>query len=44
MSALLQDWISKQAQRRPEAVAVVMEGRALTYGQLENLTNRFARL
>jgi amino acid adenylation domain-containing protein len=44
MSALLQNWISKQAQRCPEAIAVVMDDQALTYGQLEDLTNRFARL
>ena len=44
MTELLQNWISAQAQRRPEAVAVVMDGRALTYGQLEESTNRFARL
>jgi amino acid adenylation domain-containing protein len=44
MTPLLQNWISKQAQHRPEAVAVVMEGQTLTYGQLESLTNRFARL
>lgn len=44
MTGLLQSWISKQAQHRPEAIAVVMEGQALTYGQLEDLTNRFARL
>jgi len=44
MTSLLQHWISKQAQRRPEAVAVVMEDKTLTYGELEGLTNQFARL
>jgi amino acid adenylation domain-containing protein len=41
---LLQNWISAQAERRPEAVAIAMGGRVLTYGQLEESTNRFARL
>jgi amino acid adenylation domain-containing protein len=44
VSRLLQNWISQQAQRRPEAVAVVMGDQRLTYGQLEESTNRLARL
>jgi amino acid adenylation domain-containing protein len=44
MSDLLQNSVSIQAQRRPDAVALVMESRALTYGQLEEVTNRLARL
>jgi amino acid adenylation domain-containing protein len=44
MKRLLQDLISAQAQRRPEATAIVMQGEALTYGQLEASTNRLARL
>jgi amino acid adenylation domain-containing protein len=44
MTGLLQEWIGIQAQRRPDAVAVAMEGRVLTYAQLEEATNRFARL
>jgi len=44
VNKLLQDWISEQAQRRPEAVAVVMEQRKLTYGELEDASNRLARL
>jgi amino acid adenylation domain-containing protein len=44
MTDLLQNSVSIQAQRRPDAVALVMEGRALTYGQLEKVTNQLARL
>jgi len=44
MTRLLQNWVSAQAQRRPEAAAVVMEGQSVTYGQLDEATNRFARL
>src|SRR5580704_12827732 len=44
MTRLLQQWVSAQAQQRPEAVAIVMDGGSLTYGQLEAATNRFARL
>jgi amino acid adenylation domain-containing protein len=44
MKQLLQDWISAQAQTRPEATAIVMQANALTYGQLEDSSNRLARL
>jgi non-ribosomal peptide synthetase component F len=44
MTQLLQNWVRIQAERRPEAVAVVMDGKALTYQQLEEVTNRLARL
>jgi amino acid adenylation domain-containing protein len=44
MSTLLQSLISAQAERCPDAVAVVMGGQVLTYGQLEESANRFARL
>ena len=44
MSRLLQDWVSAQAQRRPEATAVVMDRQTLTYGELEAWANRLARL
>lgn len=44
MTRLLQNWISTQAERRPDAVAIAMEGRELTYAGLEESTNRLARL
>jgi amino acid adenylation domain-containing protein len=44
VTELLQEWISEQAQRCPEAAAIVMEGRVLSYGQLEEASNRLARL
>jgi amino acid adenylation domain-containing protein len=44
MTGLLQEWITLQAQRRPEAAAIVIEGRVLNYGQLDESTNRLARL
>jgi amino acid adenylation domain-containing protein len=39
----LHRWLSEQAARRPEAVALISEGDALTYGELERRTNRLAR-
>lgn len=44
MKKLLQTLISEQAQRRPGAVAVVTEEKSLTYGGLEEASNRLARL
>jgi amino acid adenylation domain-containing protein len=41
---LLQDFVRDQAQERPDAIAVVMGGQSLTYGELESSTNRLARL
>ncbi len=40
----LQDWVSLEAAGRPEAIAVVMGDEALSYGGLEALSNRLARL
>jgi len=43
MTNLLQEWVSLQAQRRPEAVALVQGDRTITYGQLDRLSNQLAR-
>jgi amino acid adenylation domain-containing protein len=44
MKGLLQDWVTRQAQSRPEAVAIVSGAERLTYGQLERASNQLARL
>jgi amino acid adenylation domain-containing protein len=44
MIELLQDTVTRQAERRPEAVALVMGDERLTYGELEAKSNRLARL
>ena len=44
MTELLQNWVTEQAQRRPEAIAVVSGSQFVTYGQLEESANRLARL
>jgi amino acid adenylation domain-containing protein len=41
---LLQHWISHQAQKRPEAVALVSSRETTSYGRLEELSNRLARI
>lgn len=40
----MQDWVTRTAERRPEARAVVGTDRVMTYGELEALSNRCARL
>jgi amino acid adenylation domain-containing protein len=39
---LLQDWLSGQAQSRPEAPALCWKGKPMSYGELERLSNRLA--
>jgi len=41
---LLQDTVSRQAERRPEACALVSGRERVSYGQLDSWTNRIARL
>ena len=47
MTGLLHDWVTRQAERRPDATAVVMAGggtvERLTYGRLDVLSNQIAR-
>ena len=42
MNTLLQDLVTREAERRPDATAVVMGDESLTYGALEALSNRVA--
>ena len=39
----LQDWLTLQANRRPDACAIVFNGQCTTYGELESASNRLAR-
>ena len=43
MSALLQDWVLRQALARPEADAIVAGGERTSYRALEEASNRLAR-
>jgi len=40
----LQDWVSRQAERRPEALAIVAGRERVTYAVLEERSNQLARL
>lgn len=44
MAGLLQDWVTAQAERRPDAVAVVLNDQRLTYEQLDAQSNQLARI
>jgi amino acid adenylation domain-containing protein len=44
MTQLISQYVTRQAERRPDAVALVYEDERLTYGQLEEESNRLARL
>ena len=43
MPQLLHEWVRAQAERRPEAVAVVFGDEKLTYAELEGLSNQLAQ-
>jgi amino acid adenylation domain-containing protein len=44
LTALLQEYVARQADARPDAVALAMGGERMTYGELEAASNRLARL
>ncbi len=44
MTSLLQQPITKQSEQRPDQVAIVYQKERLTYGELEESSNRLARL
>jgi amino acid adenylation domain-containing protein len=44
MNLLLQNGLREQAERRPHAIALVMRDERISYSQLEECTNRLARL
>lgn len=44
MRALLQRWVTEQAERCLDAIALIMGQERLTYGQLEASTNQLARM
>ncbi|MGH9426187.1 MAG: AMP-binding protein, partial [Terriglobia bacterium] len=44
MNPLLQQWVTAQAEHRPDATALVMNKEPLTYGELEESTNQLASL
>lgn len=44
MPQLLYEWVTAQAQQRPEAVAVVHRSEQVTYGELEHRSNQLARV
>jgi len=43
MPEVIQEWVTRQADRRPEGTAVAGADRTLTYGEIEALSNRLAR-
>ncbi len=44
MVELLQEYVTRHAERRPEAVAVVLNGGRLSYGELDAASSQLARL
>ncbi len=42
MNRLLQDWVTQQAELRPDATAIVFGSEKLSYGQLERSSNQLA--
>src|SRR5690242_19483408 len=44
MKQLLQNWVTRQAESRPDARCIVFGNESLTYGQLEQQSNQLAHL
>lgn len=44
MNQLLQNWVREQAAKRPDAIALIMGEQRMTYGELEESSNRLGRL
>jgi amino acid adenylation domain-containing protein len=44
MNDILPNWVTRQAQRRPEAPAVVFQQECISYGRLEETSNRLAHM
>jgi amino acid adenylation domain-containing protein len=44
MTQLIQEYVTRQAERRRDAVALVLDDQRLTYGELEEESNRLARV
>jgi amino acid adenylation domain-containing protein len=44
MTGLLQHWVTQQAEHRPDRIALVLNQERMTYGQLEESSNKLARL
>jgi acyl-CoA synthetase (AMP-forming)/AMP-acid ligase II len=43
MTELLHEWVTAQANRDPEAIALVMGPESMTYGELDRRSNQLAR-
>jgi amino acid adenylation domain-containing protein len=44
MTRLIHEYVTRQAERRPDAVALVLDDQRLTYGELEEESNQLARV
>ena len=44
MTSLLQQWVTNQAERRPDSVALAFKQESVTYSQLEESSNQLARV
>jgi amino acid adenylation domain-containing protein len=44
MVALLQNWVTRHAEKQPDAIAVALGEQRMTYGELEGLSNQLAKV